>query len=64
MDTASGLDEGIPDLPLLDLKILCKTATMPEICPLSPPYICEEVQFTQILRSSVSRATKSTDIDF
>lgn len=64
MGTACGLHQGISDLPLLDFKILSTTATMPEICPLSPPHICEEVQFTQILRSSVSRTTESTDIDF
>lgn len=64
MDTVWGLDESISDLPLLDFKILCKTATMTEICPLPPLHICEEVQFTQILRSSISRTTKSTDMDF
>lgn len=64
MDTVSGLDEGTSDLPILDFKILCKRATMTKIFPLPPPHICEEVQFTQILRNSVSRTTKSTDMDF
>lgn len=46
MDRVCGPDEGISDLPLLDFKILCKTAIIPEVCPLRPPHICEEVQFT------------------